>query len=303
MKTLCVLAATACLAATGGSTSIGAVHRSAACATKAGQVLSYLPSAARLCVAAVFDNDSLYATETIKTGSPVGGFTFTTTGLYQCHESPGARDTVRPSPSVALKHLQGTTWCKRKPHSKKQFLTTKGAKIKTTGTIFGIQSGKRSVIKVSKGRLQVIPTATKRPITLRAGRQLSVSAKGVPGKPRRFAPTRQDRFAVFLLRSGDLESGTKQVAEYLRVHDQSRVVVVFQDDAARREVTTGLNANAATIDAAQARKDPATVRQQVESLNAMTVAVAGSFSAMQPVLKAVRASVPSSVALLFVPAE
>jgi hypothetical protein len=301
MKTLYVLAATASIAAVGGSTSIGAVHRSASCATKAGKVLSYVPSAGRLCVAAVFDDDPLYATETIKTGSPGGGFTFKTTGLYQCHESPGSRDTIQPSPSVALKHLKGTTWCRRKPHSKKQFLTTKGAKIKTTGTIFGIQSGKGSVIKVSEGRLQVIPRATKRPIKLRAGRQLSISAKGVPGVPRRFSPTPQDRLAVFLLRSGDLESGPKQVAEYLRVHDQSRVVVVSQNEAAQSQVTTGLNAKTATIDAAQARKNPATVKQQVESLNAMTVAVTGSFSAMQPVLKAVRATVPPSVVLLFVP--
>lgn len=301
MKTLCVLAATACIAAAGGSTSIGAVHRSASCATKAGQVVSYLPSAGRLCVMAVFDDDPLYATETIKTGSPVGGFTFKTPGLYQCHEGPGARDTIRPAPGVALKHLQGTTWCKRKPHSKKQFLTLRGAKIKTTGTIFGIQSGKRSVIKVSEGRLQVIPRATRRPIKLRAGRQLSISAKGVPGVPRRFSPTPQDRLAVFLLRTGDLESGAKQVAEYLHVHDQSRVVVVSQNESVQNQVTIGLNAKTATIDAAQAKKDPAAVKQQVESLNAMTVAVAGSFNAMQPVLKAVRATVPSSVVLLFVP--
>lgn len=284
-----------------GSASTNRAHRIATCASSEGNVVGYVPHAGRSCAPAVLVGAVLYKVETLRTGSP-GDFTFHTNVLYRCHESVRSEDLVRPSYSVALKHLKGSSWCRRKPKSPKIYLLVAGKKIYTVGTIFGMDSVKNGVfLKVEEGTVVIPPQAGQQAITVGAPAQVFIPVVGRVGSVQPLQVTPDDQKAVLLLQLDATAMGPKQVAEHLRSRDETRLVLVPQDARSARAVTAGLPAKVSTVTAAQALANPNVVRTRMSHFGAKTVAVAGSFSKMRPVLKAVQPVLPAGAALLFVP--
>jgi hypothetical protein len=284
-----------------GSASTNPAHRITTCALNEGKVVGYVPLAGRSCALAVLVGAALYKVETLHTGSP-GDFTFHTAVLYRCRESAKAADVIRPSPGVALKHLKGTTWCKRKPTSAKIYLTVTGKKIYTTGTIFGMDSVKNGAfLKVEEGTVVIPPQAGQQAVKVAAPAQVFISSGGRVGSVQPLQLTPDDQKAVLLLQLDATAMGPKQVAQDLRARHETRLVLVPQDARSAQAVTAGLPAKVSIVAASQARVDPAVVRTRLSQFGAKTVAVAGGFSKMQSVLKAVQSALPAGAALLFVP--
>jgi hypothetical protein len=288
------------LAGAGSASTARPDHRTA-CAAAEGSVLAYLPQAGRSCPSLLLVGADLFKREKVHTGS-TGDLTFATHHLYRCRESAQSKDRIQPTKAIALRHLAGTTWCRRNPDSAKRTLTAPGAIISTAGTIFGMRTAHRqTLIKVAEGQLLIVSTATHASLTLKAGFQVSMPAHGRPGKPRPLVQSADDRASIFLLQSDDLPMGPDQVGQHLRSHGEDKLVLIAENASAEDAVRSRVNAQVTTITAAQASANPKVVLATVRKTGAKTVAAAGSFATLQPILKAIHSVLPPEITVIFVP--
>jgi hypothetical protein len=278
-------------------------QRLAACAASEGSVVSFSPSAGHACPGSIAFGLPFYQGETVHSGNP-GQLTFHTYHLDRCIEfrdTYGSADILYPKTGIAIRHLRGKTWCRRLPTDKYSQLLTPGAVLKTTGTIFGIDSNKSgSVIKVTDGSISALSLATRTTITIKAGFQALVPLTGPPHAPTALKPDDADQEGDLFLRLSIISMGTAQPTAYLKQQRQTSLVVVGQDPAAlKTEMPFLRGTKLQTLTAGQVATDPRIVLERAHEIQARTVLVVGEFSTVTPTLKTLAATIQSRLALIY----
>ena len=303
MKGLTLLAVLASLAA-GGLLAAGAAAAPAgkaattACTVQAGNVISFSPNVTSTCSPTTTSTTKYFKGETV--GAQTGTLDFHTVHLFRCHESTTGRDRIFPSPTVALLHLQGTTWCKKTSQGTKITLTTKNMTVVPIGTTFSLSiTDKGSVAKVVEGKLVVGSIPATRTVTVTAGFQVLVPFGGPPEKPQPVELDAEDQFVTTLLRLDVFEAGTAQAVEWLKARGERTAVVVGPDEAAVEQLSRFLKGvKLATLTSDQISQSDTAVADAVASVRARTVFVAGPLDT--PLLERIRAEV-GRLSVVFVP--
>jgi hypothetical protein len=284
------------------STALGSGRHATACATAEGQVQSYLPSAAHACSTTILVGATLFRSETLSTGSP-GKLKFSTSVLYQCEELSSTQDVLRPSAAIALRHVSGTTFCRRQPKGKKVKLTIPNATITTVGTTFGLVTDENgTLVKVTEGALLVRTVNPPQTAKVTQGQQEEVPIAGPPVSAGPVGLSGEEQESLTELRLGVLEMGVTDVPQHLASrHEHSALVVGPDTDTATNLAAQLAPAKTLTMTSDQVLASPTAAKAALAKIRAGSVVTTGDFDLLVPVWTALRKVVPSSTAIVYVP--
>jgi hypothetical protein len=281
-----------------------AARHATACTTSEGQILAYVPTAGHSCTGTVIVGLTVFRTETVRSGNP-GQLTFQTQHLNRCIEfrdTKGSADVLYPSFDIAIRHLRGKTWCRKRPGDAGKTLLAPGAVIHISGTVFGIDStDQQSLIRVTVGSVTATSTATGQRVRIPAGFQALFPTAGPPEKPRRLSLDADDKQGSFFLSYDVLPIGRAQAAEYLKNHHESAAVIVGEDAKAGKLQAAALpRIRTRVVTAAQAAANPKLVIARARQIRAHTIIAAGTFAALEATLKALATTAPPDITILYV---
>ena len=291
------------LAGFGASVALGRHGHTFACSVNNGGVDGYHATAKHTC-GAVTVHALLYSSDTVRALTPSGTLDFHTSYLAQCHEDTGAVDVIAPATTVAINHVSGTTWCRHQLAQKTPtWLTTPNAKIRISGTIFGLTATpKGSLVQVVEGTATVTPNVQKTPRTVAQNTQLLVPSAGLTGKPTPLVVPAADQQTVLALQQDVIQMGEPQVAEHLQSRGETSVVIVGDSLASTKAQAALLpGVRAAQLTAAQVTANPKVLIAAMEQTGAHSVVTVGSFAAVGSIWSLVRAqtTLPPTTAVVY----
>ena len=277
-------------------------RRQACAAQNEGTVNGYLPTATHSCSSTITVGATLLTSEQLRTGTP-GQLTFHTAHLYRCRESALSADQILPAPTIAILHLNGTTWCRHAQGDPKTWLRLKNAVIQTNGTIVGLTaSSKGSLVKLAEGGATVRSISGAQKVFVPQGTQLFITPSGLLRKPSRLVLTPDDKLAVAELQQDVVEMGAAQSSEHLRSRGERTAVVIGENRAIAAKEAEALHAKTALLTTDQVEADPGVVAEELKRFGAHSVFTAGSADALEPVWEVLRtkAALPDGTAVVYV---